>query len=119
MLLVARTLHGVAAAGTRVLAVAVVRDRFEGAAMAQVKKSAKVRVRMAKYRNAGKLGLTRRLRAWEWASLNFFLVCHEPRKFKLTHCRQFGLRRVSGRAGRNAKSRLFPKAKDAGSSHNL
>jgi DHA1 family bicyclomycin/chloramphenicol resistance-like MFS transporter len=40
MLLVARTLHGVAAAGGRVLVVAVVRDRFEGAAMAQIMSTA-------------------------------------------------------------------------------
>jgi DHA1 family bicyclomycin/chloramphenicol resistance-like MFS transporter len=39
-LLIARTLHGVAAAGGRVLVVAVVRDRFEGAAMAQVMSTA-------------------------------------------------------------------------------
>jgi len=36
LLLAARMLHGIAAAGTRVLVVAVVRDRFEGSAMAQV-----------------------------------------------------------------------------------
>ncbi len=36
LLLIARTLHGVAAAGSRVLVVAVVRDRFKGAAIAQV-----------------------------------------------------------------------------------
>jgi DHA1 family bicyclomycin/chloramphenicol resistance-like MFS transporter len=42
LLLVARTLHGVAAAGTRVLVVAVVRDRFEGAAMAQVMSTAMI-----------------------------------------------------------------------------
>jgi DHA1 family bicyclomycin/chloramphenicol resistance-like MFS transporter len=40
LLLVARTLHGVAAAGARVLVVAVVRDRFEGAAMAQIMSTA-------------------------------------------------------------------------------
>src|SRR4051794_9017986 len=42
LLLVARTLHGIAAAGTRVLVVAVVRDRFEGAAMAQVMSTAMI-----------------------------------------------------------------------------
>jgi MFS transporter, DHA1 family, multidrug resistance protein len=42
LLLVARTLHGVAAAGTRVLVVAVVRDRFQGAAMAQVMSTAMI-----------------------------------------------------------------------------
>jgi DHA1 family bicyclomycin/chloramphenicol resistance-like MFS transporter len=42
LLLVARTLHGVAAAGTRVLVVAVVRDRFEGSAMAQVMSTAMI-----------------------------------------------------------------------------
>ena len=42
MLLVARTLHGVAAAGARVLVVAVVRDRFEGAAMAQIMSTAMI-----------------------------------------------------------------------------
>jgi len=36
LLLGARILHGISAAGTRVLVVAVVRDRFEGSAMAQV-----------------------------------------------------------------------------------
>jgi DHA1 family bicyclomycin/chloramphenicol resistance-like MFS transporter len=47
LLLVARTLHGVAAAGTRVLVVAVVRDRFEGAAMAQVMSTAMIVFMMA------------------------------------------------------------------------
>lgn len=42
LLLAARTLHGIAAAGTRVLVVAVVRDRFEGAAMAQVMSTAMI-----------------------------------------------------------------------------
>ena len=42
LLLVARTLHGVSAAGARVLVVAVVRDRFEGAAMAQIMSTAMI-----------------------------------------------------------------------------
>ena len=42
MLLVARTLHGIAAAGTRVLVVAVVRDRFQGSAMAQIMSTAMI-----------------------------------------------------------------------------
>ena len=42
LLLVARTLNGVAAAGARVLVVAVVRDRFEGAAMAQLMSTAMI-----------------------------------------------------------------------------
>jgi DHA1 family bicyclomycin/chloramphenicol resistance-like MFS transporter len=42
LLLAARTLHGVAAAGTRVLIVAVVRDRFQGSAMAQVMSTAMI-----------------------------------------------------------------------------
>jgi len=42
LLLVARTLHGVAAAGARVLVVAVVRDRFQGAAMAQIMSTAMI-----------------------------------------------------------------------------
>jgi DHA1 family bicyclomycin/chloramphenicol resistance-like MFS transporter len=42
LLLVARTLHGVAAAGSRVLVVAVVRDRFEGSAMAQIMSTAMI-----------------------------------------------------------------------------
>ena len=36
LLLAARTMQGVAAAGTRVLVVAIVRDRFQGSAMAQI-----------------------------------------------------------------------------------
>lgn len=36
LLLAARTMQGVAAAGTRVLVVAIVRDRFHGSAMAQI-----------------------------------------------------------------------------------
>ena len=36
LLLAARTMQGVAAAGTRVLVVSIVRDRFQGSAMAQV-----------------------------------------------------------------------------------
>jgi DHA1 family bicyclomycin/chloramphenicol resistance-like MFS transporter len=42
LLLVARTMNGVAAAGARVLVVAVVRDRFEGAAMAQMMSTAMI-----------------------------------------------------------------------------
>jgi DHA1 family bicyclomycin/chloramphenicol resistance-like MFS transporter len=42
LLLAARTLQGVAAAGGRVLVVAVVRDRFQGAAMAQVMSTAMI-----------------------------------------------------------------------------
>jgi DHA1 family bicyclomycin/chloramphenicol resistance-like MFS transporter len=42
VLLAARTLHGVAAAGTRVLVVAVVRDRFQGSAMAQIMSTAMI-----------------------------------------------------------------------------
>jgi len=42
LLLLARTLHGVAAAGSRVLVVAVVRDRFQGAAMAQIMSTAMI-----------------------------------------------------------------------------
>jgi DHA1 family bicyclomycin/chloramphenicol resistance-like MFS transporter len=42
LLLAARTLHGISAAGARVLAVAVVRDRFEGAAMAQIMSTAMI-----------------------------------------------------------------------------
>ncbi len=42
LLLAARTLHGVAAAGSRVLVVAVVRDRFQGSAMAQVMSTAMI-----------------------------------------------------------------------------
>src|SRR5206468_2620173 len=42
LLLAARVLHGVSAAGARVLVVAVVRDRFEGAAMAQVMSTAMI-----------------------------------------------------------------------------
>ena len=42
LLLAARTLQGVAAAGARVLVVAVVRDRFQGAAMAQVMSTAMI-----------------------------------------------------------------------------
>ena len=42
MLLAARTLHGIAAAGTRVIVVAVVRDRFQGSAMAQVMSTAMI-----------------------------------------------------------------------------
>jgi DHA1 family bicyclomycin/chloramphenicol resistance-like MFS transporter len=42
LLLAARTLQGVAAAGGRVLVVAVVRDRFHGAAMAQVMSTAMI-----------------------------------------------------------------------------
>ena len=47
LLLVARTLHGVAAAGTRVLVIAVVRDRFQGAAMAQIMSTAMIVFMMA------------------------------------------------------------------------
>jgi DHA1 family bicyclomycin/chloramphenicol resistance-like MFS transporter len=42
LLLAARTLHGISAAGARVLVVAVVRDRFQGAAMAQVMSTAMI-----------------------------------------------------------------------------
>lgn len=42
LLLAARMLHGVAAAGGRVLVVAVVRDRYQGAAMAQIMSTAMI-----------------------------------------------------------------------------
>lgn len=42
LLLVARMLHGIAAAGGRVLVVAVVRDRYQGAAMAQIMSTAMI-----------------------------------------------------------------------------
>lgn len=42
LLLAARMLHGMAAAGSRVLVVAVVRDRFQGSAMAQIMSSAMI-----------------------------------------------------------------------------
>ena len=42
LLLAARTMHGISAAGARVLVVAVVRDRFRGAAMAQVMSTAMI-----------------------------------------------------------------------------
>lgn len=42
LLLAARMLHGMAAAGSRVLVVAVVRDRFQGSAMAQIMSTAMI-----------------------------------------------------------------------------
>lgn len=42
VLLAARMLHGMAAAGSRVLVVAVVRDRFQGSAMAQIMSTAMI-----------------------------------------------------------------------------
>ena len=42
LLLAARVLHGMAAAGSRVLVVAIVRDRFQGSAMAQIMSTAMI-----------------------------------------------------------------------------
>lgn len=66
MLLVARTLHGVAAAGTRVLVIAVVRDRFKGSAMAQVMSTAMIIFMIAPILAPGLGQLLLQFGSWRW-----------------------------------------------------
>ena len=69
LLLAARMLHGIAAAGGRVLVVAVVRDRFQGAAMAQIMSTAMI-VFMIVPVLAPSLGqLLLALASWRWIFL--------------------------------------------------
>lgn len=69
LLLAARTLHGVAAAGTRVLVVAVVRDRFEGSAMAQVMSTAMIIFMLAPILAPGLGQLLLHAASWRWIFL--------------------------------------------------
>lgn len=69
LLLAARTLHGVAAAGTRVLVVAVVRDRFEGSAMAQVMSTAMIIFMIAPILAPGLGQLLLQVGSWRWIFL--------------------------------------------------
>jgi MFS transporter, DHA1 family, multidrug resistance protein len=69
LLLVARTLHGVAAAGTRVLVIAVVRDRFEGSAMAQVMSTAMIIFMLAPILAPGLGQLLLEVGSWRWIFL--------------------------------------------------
>jgi DHA1 family bicyclomycin/chloramphenicol resistance-like MFS transporter len=66
LLLAARTLHGVAAAGTRVLVVAVVRDRFQGSAMAQVMSTAMIIFMIAPILAPGLGQLLLAVGSWRW-----------------------------------------------------
>lgn len=69
LLLAARTLTGMAAAGSRVLVVAVVRDRYQGAAMAQIMSTAMI-VFMIVPVLAPSLGqLVLALGSWRWIFL--------------------------------------------------
>ncbi|HTU11036.1 MAG TPA: multidrug effflux MFS transporter [Allosphingosinicella sp.] len=69
LLLAARTLHGVAAAGTRVLVVAVVRDRFEGSAMAQIMSTAMIIFMIAPILAPGLGQLLLQVGSWRWIFL--------------------------------------------------
>jgi DHA1 family bicyclomycin/chloramphenicol resistance-like MFS transporter len=69
LLLAARTLHGVAAAGTRVLVVAVVRDRFQGSAMAQVMSTAMIIFMIAPILAPGLGQLLLAVGSWRWIFL--------------------------------------------------
>ncbi len=69
LLLAARTLHGVAAAGSRVLVVAVVRDRFQGSAMAQVMSTAMIVFMMAPILAPGLGQLLLQVGSWRWIFL--------------------------------------------------
>jgi DHA1 family bicyclomycin/chloramphenicol resistance-like MFS transporter len=69
LLLAARTLHGVAAAGTRVLVIAVVRDRFEGAAMAQIMSTAMIVFMLAPVLAPGLGQLVLTVGSWRWIFL--------------------------------------------------
>ena len=66
LLLAARTLHGVAAAGTRVLVIAVVRDRFQGSAMAQVMSTAMIIFMIAPILAPGLGQLLLAVGSWRW-----------------------------------------------------
>lgn len=80
LLLAARVLHGVAAAGTRVLTLAVVRDRFQGSAMAQLMSTAMI-IFMIVPVLAPSLGqLLLALGSWRWlflvlAAFGLLLAC--------------------------------------------
>ena len=69
LLLAARTLHGVAAAGTRVLIIAVVRDRFQGSAMAQVMSTAMIIFMIAPILAPGLGQLLLTVGSWRWIFL--------------------------------------------------
>lgn len=69
LLLAARTLHGVAAAGTRVIVVAVVRDRFEGSAMAQVMSTAMIIFMIAPILAPGLGQILLSFGSWRWIFL--------------------------------------------------
>ena len=69
LLLAARTLHGVAAAGTRVLIVAVVRDRFQGSAMAQIMSTAMIIFMIAPILAPGLGQLLLAVGSWRWIFL--------------------------------------------------
>ena len=69
LLLVARTLHGVAAAGSRVLVIAVVRDRFQGSAMAQVMSTAMIIFMIAPILAPGLGQLLLQVGSWRWIFL--------------------------------------------------
>jgi DHA1 family bicyclomycin/chloramphenicol resistance-like MFS transporter len=66
LLLAARTLHGVAAAGTRVLVVAVVRDRFQGSAMAQIMSTAMIIFMIAPILAPSLGQLLMAMGSWRW-----------------------------------------------------
>ena len=69
LLLAARTLHGVAAAGSRVLVVAIVRDRFQGSAMAQVMSTAMIIFMLAPVLAPGLGQLLLAVGSWRWIFL--------------------------------------------------
>ncbi len=66
LLLAARALHGVAAAGTRVLIIAVVRDRFRGSAMAQIMSTAMIIFMLAPILAPGLGQLLLSVGSWRW-----------------------------------------------------
>jgi DHA1 family bicyclomycin/chloramphenicol resistance-like MFS transporter len=66
LLLAARTLHGVAAAGTRVLVIAVVRDRFQGSAMAQIMSTAMIIFMIAPILAPSLGQLLMAMGSWRW-----------------------------------------------------
>ena len=69
LLLAARTMHGMAAAGTRVLIVAIVRDRYQGSAMAQIMSTAMIIFMIAPILAPGLGQLLLAVGSWRWIFL--------------------------------------------------
>jgi DHA1 family bicyclomycin/chloramphenicol resistance-like MFS transporter len=105
LLLAAHTLHGVAAAGTRVLIIAVVRDRFQGSAMAQVMSTAMIIFMIAPILAPGLGQLLLAVGSWRWIFLALAIyalilalwaVLRLPETLAHEHRRPLSLRHFAG-----------------------